>query len=558
MPVDHAARGESTRLSRRTRRRFLERSGLEPSLRVSSSACLDTYPRASLALHRSGKPSSDSLRGLDALYQLLQVLARLIRANPRHRVTGRETEVDQNTELRTKARLAQHYRSYCHRTPKGQRTDNDSGIYVTKATPVQKAARITTSEMPGLDDDGDLNAWLRPHSPPDTKCYQIWKKFLWNLRDDKIEQICIITSVEDLVDIRERMSAPAQVDEQLLCSSSTEDADVTSGPTKVERFAAQSWETLKKSSPFYDVLREYADVFPDEVPCELPHGKGTRHEIDLAPGTKYCVTRQWPLPRDQVNAIDEFFDAHLKAGHVRESTSPHASPTFCVKKATGGWRIVHAFNKLNAATTPVQTPIPRKGVIIDSMQGSTIFSTIDLRDGFYQILMREKDIPLAAVSTPSGMLWEWLVMPQGLTNAPATFNRCVTQLLRPVRDFAPSYFDDVFIHSRASDAASDVEVHREHLRQLLDLMRKHKLYANIQKCMFGVDEIPVLGCFIGKNGVRPDPEKIKAISDWPVPTSQKDLRKFLGLATYLHKYSQNYAGIIRPLSSLLKKDVDWK
>ncbi|KAF1332095.1 reverse transcriptase, partial [Globisporangium splendens] len=217
--------------------------------------------------------------------------------------------------------------------------------------------------------------------------------------------------------------------------------------------------------------------------------------------------RQWPLPREQVKGIDEFFEARRKAGQVRESNSPHCSPTFCVKKATGGWRIVHAFNKLNAATIPAQTSIPRKDVIIDSMQGSTIFSTIDLRDGFYQILMREKDVPFTA--------------------------SCI-------------------------GAASDVEVHKEHLRQLLDLMRKYKLYANIQKCMFGVDEIPVLGCFVGKNGVRPDPEKIKAINDWPVPTSRKDLRKFLGLATYHHKYSQNYAGIIRPLSSLLKKDVDWK
>ncbi|KAF1333703.1 reverse transcriptase, partial [Globisporangium splendens] len=341
-----------------------------------------------------------------------------------------------------------------------------------------------------------------------------WKKFLRNLHDDKIEQICIITSVEDLVDIRERMSAQAQVDEQLLCSSSAEDADATSDPTKVEHFAAQSWETLKKSSPFYDVLREYADVFPDEVPCELPHDKGTRHEIDLAPGTKYCVTRQWPLPRDQVNAIDEFFDARLKAGHVRESTSPHTSSTFCVKKATGGWRIVHAFNKLNAATTPALTPIPRKDVIIDGMSGSTIFSALDLRDGFYQILMREKDVPLAAVSTPSGMLWEWLVMPQGLENPPGD--------VQPLR----------------------------HASFAFDLMRKHKLYANLKKCIFGSSEIPVLGCFVGKNGVRPDPEKIKAIVDWPRPRNTKDLRKFLGLATYLHKYS-------RSLSLLLKKDAPW-
>ncbi|KAG2793195.1 hypothetical protein PC113_g25570 [Phytophthora cactorum] len=171
-------------------------------------------------------------------------------------------------------------------------------------------------------------------------------------------------------------------------------------------------------------------MVPDEIPAELPQDKGIQHEIDFMPGTKYCVARQWPLPRDQVKAIDDFFESRCQAGQVRESKSPHSAPTFCVKTPQGGWHIVHAYNKLNDATIPAQTPIPRKDVIIDSMAKSTIYSALDLRDGFYQILMRESDTPLTAVSTPSGMLWEWIVMPQGLKNAPATFNRCVTHLLR--------------------------------------------------------------------------------------------------------------------------------
>lgn len=128
-----------------------------------------------------------------------------------------------------------------------------------------------------------------------------------------------------------------------------------------------------------------------------------RHEIDLVPGAKYYVTRQWPLPRDQVDAIDEFFEGRWRAGQVRESVSPHSSSTFCIKKVTGGWRIVHAFNKLNDATIPAQTPIPRKEMVLDTMTGSTVFSAIDLTDGFYQILMCERNVPLTAVSTPSGM-----------------------------------------------------------------------------------------------------------------------------------------------------------
>ncbi|POM66164.1 Hypothetical protein PHPALM_18015, partial [Phytophthora palmivora] len=100
----------------------------------------------------------------------------------------------------------------------------------------------------------------------------------------------------------------------------------------------------------------------------------------------------------------------------------HSTPTFCVRKPNGKWRLVHVYNKLNNATVPAQTPIPRKDALLNNMSGCTLYSALDLVDGYYQILMRESDIPLTAVSTPSGMLCEWLMMPQGLSNAPATFN----------------------------------------------------------------------------------------------------------------------------------------
>ncbi|CAH0488356.1 unnamed protein product [Peronospora farinosa] len=204
-----------------------------------------------------------------------------------------------------------------------------------------------------------------------------WKHFLRDLKGGTVEQVCLITNEVVTVANEEHMARPRSAEPK---------------SAREERFASQSWEALRESgNPVYDIAR-----------------------------SKYCVTRQWPLPRDQVEAIDAFFEGRRKAGHVRESISPHSSPTFCVKKATGGWRIVHAFNKLNDATIPAQTPIPRKDMVLNSMSGSVIFSAIDLTDGFYQILMRPSDIPLTAVSTPSGMLWKW---PQGLKNAPATFHR---------------------------------------------------------------------------------------------------------------------------------------
>uniref|UniRef100_A0AAV1VM83 Reverse transcriptase domain-containing protein n=1 Tax=Peronospora matthiolae TaxID=2874970 RepID=A0AAV1VM83_9STRA len=252
------------------------------------------------------------------------------------------------------------------------------------------------------------------------------KRFLQDLRSDVIKQICVLVTEDEYVaDIR---SAQVFAKRERVLSSSSMDDSVLNEKTRIKRYTSQFCEYLK-TSPLYKDWVEFRDDLPESVPCELTKDKRTRHEIELNHGSKYCVMNQWPLPRERVTEIDKLFADRLDAGHVKASTSPHSSPTFCVRMAAGGWRIVLAFNKLNAATVSAQTPIPRKDVIIDGMAKSTIFSSMDLMGGFYQILMREREIPYIVVSTPSGMLWEWLVMPQGLSNAPATFNRFVTNLL---------------------------------------------------------------------------------------------------------------------------------
>ncbi|GMF28100.1 unnamed protein product [Phytophthora fragariaefolia] len=351
-----------------------------------------------------------------------------------------------------------------------------------------------------------------------------WKHFLRDLKAGEIEQVCLLTGSDQPAVLANVVSDDAS-------SSRPKAAELKS--VREPRFAAQSWAALQASNnPVYSHAREFEDIFPEKIPAELPAERG-------------------------VQAIDEFVEGRRKAGHVRESISPHSSPTFCVKKATGGWRVVHAFNKLNDATIPAQTPIPRKNMVLNTMSGSVIYSVIDLTDGFYQILMRESDIPLTAVSTPSGMLWEWLIMPQGLKNAPAAFNLMVSHVLRPLRAFAPSYFDDIFVHSRAEDGLSAVDIHLRHLRKVFETMRENKLYANLKKCIFCAPEIPVLGCYVSRNGVRADPEKISSICSWPTPKNQTELRQWLGLANYLHKYTKDYVGLIQPMSSLQKKDVAW-
>ncbi|KAG3010744.1 hypothetical protein PC120_g14875 [Phytophthora cactorum] len=182
-----------------------------------------------------------------------------------------------------------------------------------------------------------LHYWSMEMENPPTSASELtslpamsWMRFAKDLFDGRIEQICILSDLE-------RMKSEAEELRQLHAASTTESEDTLSAKTKKERFDGQSWDSLK-TSPFYDILREHKDVLPDEIPAELPQDKGIQHEIDLVPGTKYCVTRQWPLPRDQVKAIDDFFESRRQAGQVRESKSPHSASTFCVKKPQGGWQ----------------------------------------------------------------------------------------------------------------------------------------------------------------------------------------------------------------------------
>ena len=134
-------------------------------------------------------------------------------------------------------------------------------------------------------------------------------------------------------------------------------------------------------------------------------------------------------------------------------------------------------------------------------------------------------------------------MPQELSNSSAALYRCVTNMLRPVRYLAPSYFKDLFFQIRYMDVKTDVKVHKTHVRQVLQLMRKYKFYANLKKSIFAASKLPLLGCIVGKHGKRPDHENIRAITNWPVSVDVKGLGKFLGLSAYLHEYSRDYAEI---------------
>ncbi|POM60190.1 RNA-directed DNA polymerase [Phytophthora palmivora] len=204
-------------------------------------------------------------------------------------------------------------------------------------------------------------------------------------------------------EIAEMVPLKPETSPEDLNSSSVMDEDVPEGFTKQHATRLGSEILKNPEDPVYPLVKEFSDVVSKHPPFQLPPDRGVRHEIDLVPGTKYSVTRQWPLPREQCEVIDAFFAEKAKSGMVQKSKSPHSTPTFCVRKPNGKWRLVHAYNKLNNATVPAQMPIPRMDVLLNNISSCTLFSGSDLVDGYDQILMRESDIPLTAKDAD----WVW-------------------------------------------------------------------------------------------------------------------------------------------------------
>jgi hypothetical protein len=299
------------------------------------------------------------------------------------------------------------------------------------------------------------------------------------------------------------------------------------------------------------IVNDFSDVFPDELPSGLPPPRNISHAIpmvnDSVPSTR-PMYRLSPAERAEVvKTLEEL----LSKGFIEPTTSPFASPILFVRKKEGTLRMVIDYRGINKLTKRNQYPLPRIDDLLDHLNGAQVFSSFDLMSGYHQGRITEEDIPKTAFRIPQG-LYQFKVLPFGLTNAPATFQKVMNDVLQPLLGKCVLvYMDDILGYSKNGAE------HEEHLCAVLQLLREHKLYCKLKKCSFFQSEVAFLGHLVRGAGVRADPQKVEAVRAWPAPRTVHDIRCFLGLTNYFRKFILGYSSIARPLMDLLKDQVPW-
>ena len=295
----------------------------------------------------------------------------------------------------------------------------------------------------------------------------------------------------------------------------------------------------------YKVIKTNADVF--SVDGELGVTAMVEHVIPTG-GSAPQAQPARRVPFHKLREIDNFVQDGLSRKIIRPSRSPWASPLVLVKKADGSTRFCVDFRKLNEVTVGDSFPIPRIDDSLRALHGAQIFTTLDLTKGYWQVPVKESDREKTAFSCHRG-LYEFNTMPFGLKGAPATFQRLMTNVLGEFNwKILLIYLDDVIIYSRSFDE------HLEHLNRVFAKIRTAGLKLQPNKCAFARTQVRYLGHIVSREGIEPDPEKVRAIREFPRPSNISDLRRFLGMASYYRRFIEEFAEIAQPLHALTEKD----
>ncbi|GJT28496.1 putative reverse transcriptase domain-containing protein [Tanacetum coccineum] len=284
----------------------------------------------------------------------------------------------------------------------------------------------------------------------------------------------------------------------------------------------------KKRLEDVPIVQDFPEVFPEDL-SGLPPTRQVEFQIDLVPGAAPVARAPYRLAPSEMKELSEQLKELSDKGFIRPSSSPWGAPVLFVKKKDGSFRMCIDYRELNKLTVKNRYPLPRIDDLFDQLQGSSVYSKIDLRSGYHQLRVREEDIPKTAFRTRYGH-YEFQVMPFGLTNAPAVFMDLMNRVCKPYLDkFVIVFIDDILIYSK------NEQEHKEHLKQILELLKKEEF-----------------------EGIHVDPAKIESIKDWTSPKSPTEIRQFLGLAGYYRRFIEGFSKIAKPMTKLTQKKVKFE
>jgi predicted aspartyl protease len=284
-----------------------------------------------------------------------------------------------------------------------------------------------------------------------------------------------------------------------------------------------------------------SDVLP-------PHREGIDHKIELlTPSHNLSTSPLYSMSIEQLQLVKDYLEDHLRRGVITHSNASYASPVLFAKKPGGGWRFCVDYRKLNELTKKDVYPIPLIEETLSRLSAAKVFTKLDVRQAFYRIRMDEAAEDLTTFRTRYGN-YKYRVLPFGLCNGPATFQRYINKVLHGiVDDFCSAYLDDVLIFSE------DPLQHEAHVAEVLRRLRDAGLQVDIKKSEFAVKKTKYLGLIISTEGIQKDLEKTAPVANWKPPTTLRGLQSYLGFCNYYRQFMKDFGRIARPLTLLLKK-----